>query len=434
MLPDRILNASPRPALHRSAMPGPDDVLRRTLPNGITVLVRENWSAPSIAVRGYVAAGNLDETESQQGVASFTANMLTRGTRNRTFAEISETVEAVSASVSFWSEAYITRFSAKSLAEDLDLILDVLSDELRNSTFPQEYVDRVRGMRLTSIAERENDTGSMASLAYLELMYGKHPFGRDSLGTRQSNAAITRDLLVQFHERFFAPQNMVIVIVGAIALEDAVTRVERVFGDWNSIRPDRLPIAPLPELDGVRTRRVLVPEKTQADLILGWRAMRRIDPDYEKARLANIVLGVFGMMGRLGESVRERQGMAYYVHSSLAGGRETGSWVAVAGVAPENVDRASASILEEVERLVAEPIPEEELDDSKRFILGSMPLQLETNEGVAGTLLDIEWNQLGLDYLERYSANIDALSASELQAVAARYLKPDAYVHAIAGP
>lgn len=415
-------------------MPGSDDVLRRTLPNGITVLARENWSAPSVTLRGYVRAGSLDEPEELLGLASFASSMLSRGTRRRSFAEISETVEAVSASIGFGSDAQITRFAAKSLAEDLDLILDVLSDELRDPVFPQEYVERVRGMRLTAIGERENDTGSMAGLAFMELMYGDHPFGRDALGTRQSNAAIGREALARYHDLHFAPQDMAIVVVGAVAVEDAFRRVELSFGDWEKTRPQRDAMPAVPRLDEIRSRKVTLADKSQADVILGWRAMRRTDPDFEAARLANTVLGVFGMMGRLGESVRERQGMAYYAASSLAGGKETGNWVASAGVAPGNVDRAVASMLAEVDRLVQERVPEDELEDSRRFIIGSLPLQLEANEGVAGTLLDIEWHDLGLDYLEHYVASIERLTPDDIQAAAARYLRPDAYVQAVAGP
>jgi zinc protease len=265
------------------------------------------------------------------------------------------------------------------------------------------------------------------------MMYGDHPFGRDSLGTPQSNAAITRDALAEFHATYFAPKNMVITVAGALSAEDAVRRVEAALGDWDAGRPQRAPVPPLPSLDGPRDKFVRIPEKFQSDIIMGWRAMRRTDPDYESARLANTILGVFGMMGRLGESVRETQGLAYYSYSSLSGGKESGSWVTSAGVAPENVERASASILEEVARLRTEPVPEDELEDSKRYLIGSLPLQLETNEGVASLLLDLEWHALGLDYLERYTNAIERLTSAEVQDVAARYLVPDAFVRAVAG-
>jgi zinc protease len=417
-----------------SALPGPDNILRRTLPNGITVLARENWSAPSVVIEGYLQAGNLDEPAALPGVASFTASMLSRGTRRRTFAEISETIEAVGASVGFSAERYATSFSAKSLAEDLDLTLDVLADELRQPVFPLEYVERVRGLRMTAIAERENDTRQMAGMAFRELMYGDHPLGRNLLGTRESNSAIQRDHLAEFYETFYRPQGLVIAVVGAVPAETAAEKAAAAFGDWDGRRPLRSALAPVSPLDGVRERRVPMPEKSQADIILGWTAMRRLDPDFDAARMANTVLGVFGMMGRLGTNVRERQGMAYYAHSQLSAGKDTGAWLAIAGVNPANVTRAIQAILDEIKRLCDEPVGTEELEDCKRYLTGSLPLQLETNDGVASLLVDLEWHELGLDYVQRYAGIINSLTSDAVQRAAQRYLRAGAHVLAVAGP
>jgi zinc protease len=428
-----------RPSLPASgssgSLPAPDNIWRRVLLNGITVLARENWSAPSVVIEGYLLAGSLDEPDpSMTGLASFTSGMLSRGTRRRSFAEINETVEAVGASLGFSANHHSTSFSAKSLAEDLDLVLDVLADELRQPVFPVEHVERMRGLRMTAIAERENDTRQMASLAFREVMYGDHPLGRDLLGSRQSNAAIDRDAMVEFYETFYRPQGMVVVVVGAISPEEAVAKVTAAFGDWTGDRPVRAALRPLPGLDGGRERRVSMPDKSQTDIIMGWPAMRRLDPDFDAARLGNTVLGVFGMMGRLGENVRERQGMAYYAYSRLRADREPGTWAAIAGVAPENVERAIQAMLMEIRRLRDEPVLEDELQDSKRYLTGSLPLQLETNDGVAGILVDMEWFGLGLDYLQRYPGIIEAVTVEDVQAAASRYLDPEQYVLAVAGP
>ena len=174
----------------QTSLPGPDDVLRRVLPNGVTVLARENWSAPSVVVEGYLVVGNLDEPANLPGLASFTASMLSRGTRHRSFTEINEIIEGVGASIGFSPDRHITNFSTKSLAEDLDLVLGILVDELRAPSFPTEYIERVRGMRFTALAERENDTRQMAGRTFRELMFGDHPLGRDMLGTRESLTAI----------------------------------------------------------------------------------------------------------------------------------------------------------------------------------------------------------------------------------------------------
>jgi len=417
-----------------TALPGPHDILRRTLPNGITVLARENWSAPSVVLEGYLLVGNLDEPEHLTGLTSYTSSMLSRGTRRRSFAEISETIEAVGASIGFGADRHTTSFSTKSLAEDIDLVLDVLADELRAPAFPLDHVEKVRGLRMTAIAERENDTRQMASLAFRELMFGAHPLGRNMLGTRQTNAAIQRDALVEFYETFYRPQGMVIAVVGALPAEAAVAKVAAAFGDWTGDRPVRPALPPVPALDGVRERRVAMPDKSQSDIILGWPAMPRLHPDFDKARLANTVLGVFGMMGRLGTNVRERQGMAYYAYSQLATNKQIGMWLAIAGVNPANVDLAIAAMLQEAQRLADERVPEDELADCKRYLTGSLPLQMETNDGVASVMVDIEWHDLGLDYVERYVEIINSLTADDVQQAAQKYLATGKYAAVVAGP
>ena len=418
----------------RTSLPGPQDVLRRSLPNGITVLARENWSAPSVVVEGYIQVGNLDEPDDLTGLASFTSGMLGRGTRKRSFTEINELVESVGASLGFSVDRRLTSFSAKSLTEDLDLVLDVLADELREPVFPAEYVERLRGLRLTAIAERENDTRRMAGLAWRELMYGDHPLGRDLLGSRSSNTAIRRDDLVSFYQAHYCPRGMVIAIVGAMPVEVAFQKAAETFGDWSGDRVVREDPPPVPQPGERRERRVPMLDKSQSDIIIGWPAMRRMDPDFNGARLANTVLGVFGMMGRLGEHVREEQGMAYYVFSRLSADRDPGTWAAIAGVAPHNVDHALQAMLAEVERLRDEPVSQAELQDCKRYLTGSLPIQLETNDGVATVLVDIEWHGLGLDYVQRYYDIIEGVTPEEVQAAAQKYLDPAVYTLAVAGP
>ncbi len=227
---------------------------------------------------------------------------------------------------------------------------------------------------------------------------------------------------------------MVVAVVGALPAEEAVRKIEAVFGDWERTRPERAVLPPWDASAGIRQRQVSMPEKTQSDIVMGWQAMRRLDPDFDAARLANTVLGVFGMMGRLGVNVRERQGMAYYAYSRLSVDREPGTWAAIAGVNPANVERACAAMLDEIKRLQDEPVPADELEDSKSFLTGSLPLQLETNDGVASLLVDLEWQELGLDYLGRYPGIINSLTAEQVQAAAQKYLNPESYVRAVAGP
>jgi zinc protease len=174
--------------------------------------------------------------------------------------------------------------------------------------------------------------------------------------------------------------------------------------------------------------------KSQCDLVLGCVGPRRGDPDFLEARMANNIFGVFGMYGRLGDVVREKHGLAYYAYSQLTGGLGPGPWEMVAGVNPKNVDLAVDLIVKEMKRMVTAKVTPEELADNKSFFIGRLPLQLETNEGVAGMLESIELYDLGLDYLRRYPSLITAINRDRVQAAAAHYLDPQRHAVAVAGP
>lgn len=424
-------------------IPGPDDITRRELPNGIIALVRENHASPSVVVTGYLGVGAYDEPREQAGLADFTTDALMRGTEDRTFEEIYKAMEAVGASMGVSGGTHSTSFGAKSLAEDLPLMFDLLADVLRQPTFPANEVEKVRGEILTDLAERVHDTSRMANLTFYELAYPEnHPYAISPSGYPETIKAITRDDLVDFYAGGYGPspgagdraEGMVVVVVGAVETDEALAQLEAAFGDWEGQTYDRDPLSEVPPIDDVRERFVPVPDKTQANLVLGYPGPARTASDYLEARMCNTILGVFGLMGRLGEKVRDEQGLAYSSYSRLSGGPGPGPWRVIAGVDPINVERAVKSIRAEIRRICEEPVSEEELSDSKAYITGSMPLHLETNEGVAGTIRSMERYGLGLDYLQRYAEMINSITVEQVQAVAQRWLDPDAYALAIAGP
>ena len=417
------------------ALPGPDDITRVELENGITVLVRENFTSPAVVVNGVLRGGALQESREQAGLAAFHSSLLTRGTVRHTFGELYEEIESNGASLDVVSGMHTYSFGSKSLSEDLPLMLGLLAEVIREPTFPEEHVEKVRGQIITGLQMRAHSTRSMASLAFYELAYPPdHPYSRSPEGYIETISRITRDDIVAFH-RNLGPRGAIFVIAGAVGAEEAVRLVEEAFGDWeNPEQPDIPQAPPAPRLTEVRTRSVPIPGKAQTDIVLGYPGPPRSAPDFQAARMANSILGVFGLYGRLGDSVREQQGLAYYSYSRLTGGLGPGPWRIIAGVAPSNVERAVESIRAEVRRLVEEPVTPEELADNKSFFKGQLLLGLETNEGVAATLMTMELHQLGLDYLHRYRQIIDSITAEDVQAAARHYLDPDAYALAVAGP
>jgi zinc protease len=418
------------------ALPSASTIVRETLPNGITVLVYENFAVQSVVIAGSLHAGAIYQAPAQHGLASLTASALMRGTRRRDFFAIHSALEDIGADIAFHANTHCAEFSGKSLAEDMPILIDVLADVLREPTFPEEQVERLRGEVLTGLHIRNQDTRYRAMRLFDETLYPEgHPRHAPTSGTIESVSALKLDDLKAFHARQYAPNGMIVTIVGAVSASDALQIVRDRFGDWRN--PHQPPIAVMPTPPApteMRRAFTAVPGKTQSDLVVGTIGLSRTDPDYFAAMLANSVLGQFGMMGRVGASVREELGLAYYAYSQLAAGVGAGPWYVTAGVNPANVELAVERIIAEIERLVDAPVSAEELSDNQSYFIGHLPLQLESSEGIAATLHSMELYNLGLDYLLEYPERIAALTAADLQRVAQRLLNPKALVVAVAGP
>ncbi len=325
-------------------------------------------------------------------------------------------------------------FNGKSLAEDLDLLLNLLNEALRMPEFPVEQVEKLRAQLLTSLSIRAQDTAELASLAFDELVYQDHPYRRPEDGYPETVQAITPSDLVKFHRDHYGPRGMQIAIVGGIDPELATEKVCRVFEDWSNpsqMTPPELP--PLKPIQELLTRHVEVAGKSQVDLVVGAAGPKRSSPEYMAASIGNHIFGRFGMMGRLGEVVREKAGIAYYVSSSLGGGLGPGPWEITAGVDPTHQEQAVALILAEIRRFVSETVSAEELADSQANYIGRLPISLESNAGIASSLLTLERYQLGFDYYLHYPDLVKAVSPSQILEVAARYLNPDRLAVASAG-
>ncbi len=418
-----------------NSLPGPDDIHREVLPNGLVVLSRANFHSPSVVIHGYLQAGGIFDPDEKLGLADFTSAALTRGTARRNFQEIFEALESAGASLGFEASTHTVGFRGKALAEDLGMLLDLAADALRSPVFPADHVERLRAQLLTGLSLRAQNTAQMASLTFDQIVYEGHPYSRPEDGYLETVQAIARDDLAAFHHRLYGPSGSVIAVVGAIEPQQAVQAVQVALGDWeNPDQPEPPALPPVKPLVDIVRRAVEIPGKSQADIVMGVAGPSRRSPDYLPASLGNNVLGRFGMYGRIGDAVREKAGLAYYSYSTLSGGIGPGPWYASAGVAPDNIERAIELILAEIARFVQEPINAEELADSKANYIGRLPLALESNSGVAGALINLERYDLGLDYYRRYADIIQAITAEDVLQAARRYLDPSRLAVAVAGP
>lgn len=423
-----------RPANYKS-LPGPEDITLVELPNGITVLSRANFNSPSIVVSGYLACGSLFDTAEKLGLSEFTVLSLMRGTEQRNFQEIYDTIESAGASLGFGASVHNINFFGRALSEDLPMLLGLLSECLRRPTFPPEQVERLRAQLMTRLAIRAQDTSDLASLAFDDIIFTGHPYSRPEDGYPETVQAITRQDLIHFHQNDYGPRGMVVVVVGAVDPQAAVDQVQRFLGDWQNpaqeMPPAMPPVRPLAE--SVR-RQIDVPGKVQSDLVMGMLGPERRSPDYLPASLGNSILGQFGMMGRIGDVVREQAGLAYHASTSLNASIAAGSWEVSAGVNPVNLQRSIELIISELKRFVSEPVTQQELEDSQENFVGRLPLSLESNGGVANALLNLQRFQLGLDYYHRYPEMVAAVTPEMILDAARRYINPETLAIVSAGP
>lgn len=418
-----------------SSLPGPRDIHREVLPNGITVLTRANFNSPSVVINGYFEAGALFDPDEKLGLADFVTSALMRGTKRHSFDQVYNILESAGAGLGFSTGIQKSGFSGRSLAEDLPLLLGLLAETLTQPSFPKVEMERLRAQILTGLKISAEDTSDMASETFDKILYKGHPYSRPDEGTLESIPRITRDDLVKFHREHYGPRGLVIAIVGAVEAGEAVKQVKRALGGWQvKGQREALELPALKLLKKTTSKHHRIPGKSQSDIVIGTNAPRRRDPEYMSASLGNNILGQFGMMGRIGDSVREKAGLAYYAYSSLYAGIGPGSWEVSAGVNPMNVERARGLIVDELKRFVQEEVTEDELADSKANFIGRLPLSLESNGGVAGALLNIERHGLGLDYYLRYADLVNEVTRENVLDTARKFIDPDRLAVAVAGP
>ena len=418
-----------------NSLPGPDDIYREVLPNGITVLARSNFNSPSVVVAGFFEAGALFDPDEKLGLAEYTILSLMRGTKKRSFDEIYNALESVGAGLGFNTGVHKSGFNGRSLAEDLPLLLNLLSEALTMPVFPKAEIEKLRAQLLTGLALRAEDTGDMASMVFDNILFKGHPYSRPEDGFPETIKSIKRDDLVKFHRQHYGPRGMVMAIVGGVKPEEAVRHVKRALGGWQVKAQKEVPaLPPVKPLKKAVSKHHRIPGKSQSDLIIGTNGPMRRDPEFMPATLGNNILGQFGLMGRIGDVVREKAGLAYYAYSSLSAGLGPGSWEVSAGVNPQNVKKASELIQDELKRFVQEGVTADELADTKTNFTGRLPLSLESNGGVANALLNIERHQLGLDYYHRYQDLVNEVTAEDVLTAARKFIDPSRLVIASAGP
>jgi zinc protease len=408
---------------------------RTVLPNGLTVITKETRVTPAVTIHAAVHTGSTADPVDLPGLAYFLSRLIDRGNGAMNADAIAEALDSRGVSLAVSVNRHALSLVCTCLVEDFAPVLDIMAQCLIGPVFPEDEITTRRGEMITFIRQEEDSPAAVAMAGLMELLYGTtHPYGRRPRGTAESAERITRTDLIEFHSRFIVPSSTVIAIVGDVQPSAAADACTTAFATWEGKSAPVVQLADPLRLGARTTRVVPMMNKAQADIAYGFISLRRSDPDYYACAIMNNVLGQYSLGGRLGDSIRERQGMAYYVVSSLDANVIPGPLAIRAGVSAANVERTVAAIDHEVTTLAKDGPTAQELLESKQYLIGSLPRTLETNSSIADFLQTTEFFRLGLDHDVRLPSLLAAVSRDEVQDVARRTLDPGRAGVVVAGP
>jgi zinc protease len=408
---------------------------RTLLPDGVVVIAKETRTIPAVTISLMMRAGSIHDPVDAPGAVFLLSRVIDRGTATRSAAAIAEDLDSRGITLAVGVTRHGVSFVCTCLAEDFEPVFALLGDIVMSPLFPEGELGIRKAEVTTAIRQDDDNPAARAVESLMRLLYpDPHPYGRKTKGTSDSVAALTRERLIRLHRGRFAPHELTAVVVGDVPVGLATDVAARVFGGWAIPPPAAMTLPPAAR--ATARRRLVIPmmNKAQADIAYGFVAVARDDPAYYACWLMNNVLGQYSIGGRLGDSIRERQGMAYYAFSNLDANVVAGPLIVRAGVSPANVDRAVASIDDEIARLAREGITAKELTESQQYLIGSMPRALETNVGIAGFLHTAEFFGLGLDYDLRLPGLLLDVTLDDVHAAARRLLDPGRATIVIAGP
>ncbi len=408
---------------------------RQVLANGLTVLSKRTPVTPAVTINASIRAGGAADPPDLSGVAHFASKTIDRGTTTRSADQIAEALDSRGVPLAAAVTRQTLSLTCTCLVEDFEAVLTQLAEILIHPAFPAAEVDSRRSEVITLIRQDEDSPAAVAVDGLMEMLYGSaHPYGRKVRGTIETAERIDTTALRSFHLAHVTPGTVSLAIVGDVAPQRAVDAASAAFLAW--------PASPKPPIEipsptapaGRRTRVIPMMNKAQADIAYGFTAITRNDPAYYAYWLMNHIMGQYSMGGRLGDSIRERQGMAYYVFSSLDANVVPGPLMVRAGVSAANISRAVASIDAELTSLVNDGPTEQELIESKQYLVGSLPRTLETNAGIAAFLQTAEFFGLGLDYDVRVPDLLKAVTRDDVHEAARRAVNPSKATVVVAGP
>ncbi len=411
--------APPAPGAPREAkLPQP---VEKKLANGLRVVVVEKHNIPLVAAELLFRDGAASDPRGRDGVAQLTASLVTKGTKARGAQEIAHAVEALGATLESgagWDSSVI---DLSVMANNFDKAMGYLAESARDAAFAEEEIELERAQMSDSLQVVLGQPRSVASIVASRVVFGDAPYGHNPGGSPKSLECLTREDVVAFHKAHYRPDNAVLVVAGDVNAEAVFALARKLFGSWKAggvrrVEPPSSPVAAKPAAGRVVV--VDMPDAGQAAVLIARRGIRRTDPAYYTAIVANSVLGG-GYSARLNQEIRIKRGLSYGAGSSFQPRAEAGPFTARTDTKNETATEAADLIVSLMNGLSASDVADAELTPRKASLIGEFAQSLETTGGIVGAVGELALYGLPLSDINRYIGGVQAISAQDVRKFAA---------------
>jgi zinc protease len=404
------------------------------LANGVRVVVMPQTSLPMVHGRILVNAGSIHEPLEKNGLASLTGSLLDEGVEGMTGAQIAARIEQLGAQMGTGAGYAAGTVQVTALKSAFPEALEIAAKTVTSPTFPEGEFTRIRNEAMAGAVQRRSTVEGLAQEAFnLALFEPAAPYARQSAGTQTSLAAVTRDDVVGWHRRMYAPANTTLLLVGDVNAAEARRLAERTLGSWTGTAPQLGRVAnPVRPVQGTRIILIDRPGSVQSGIQAGQAAISQDDPDYYALDALTQVLGG-GFKARINMNLRERHGYTYGAFAGFNPLQGVGTLSIGTAVRTNATDSALVEIVGEYRRIAAEPVEQPELAGALANIVGSFPNSVQTIQGLAGRMERVLLYGLPLDYWATYRERQAAITPADLSAVARKRLTPQALTIVVAG-
>jgi zinc protease len=401
------------------------EIKRMQLSNGAVLLVSEQHQLPMVTAAIAFDAGARRDPAGKEGLAALTAESMMEGTKSLSATEFNAKVDFMGSGIGIGADRDFATATFTSLTKYREVTLHMLAQLLQEPGLRDADILRKQAEQIASIKAAEEQPSYTANVAFTKMMFGDTPYGHPTSGSSEAVAKLKPGDIREFYHQHYKLGSAIIAVAGDITAEQIKGALEKeLTGLQGTVASQPEPPAPVVP-PGIHVQ-IIDRNVTQANLFLGSGGVARSNPDYYKLQVMNYILGGGGFASRLMKVVRSKAGLAYSIGSVFKVGKFPGAFIVVLETKNASANQAIKLILSELHDIQQKPVSDTELSNAKLYLVGSFPMKLDRQSQIVGFMLETEIYGLGLDYADRYPKIIQAITAADVEAVAQKYIHPDA--------